>query len=80
MSDVFKILSILESKKIRFCLQSQVNFYNLTVEDRKGKMHYVNGASIEVIDKGLKILWGDLVEPPAQKLGMGLNFDPRGTR
>ena len=55
----FDKLEELEKRKIYFCFQSQggSSFYNLSVADRNGKIHYYNGGNIQHLEDWLEIFW-----------------------
>jgi hypothetical protein len=63
MSDMFKILAKLSENRVSYCLQNQGknNFYNLAVDDPKGKRHNIHSDKLEDIENGLKIFWGHLL-------------------
>lgn len=65
MRDLYKLFDKLMEKKIYFDLQFQHhvggNWFNLTLDDKDDKRIYLNGETIETVEKGAMIIWGHLL-------------------
>lgn len=56
---IFDIFNNLQTKNIPFCFQCQSgNFYNLSVDDPKGKNHSFSSENINDIERFLNMMWG----------------------
>lgn len=63
MRDMYKIFAELEKRKVVFCFQCQGKneYYNLSVDDPKGKNHAFSSDSVPHIEEWLKVMWGHLL-------------------
>lgn len=57
MRTLFTILEKLTERNIKFCFNSQGNFYNLKVVLPEGREQYIHGDSIDFIEKRLISVW-----------------------
>lgn len=65
MRDLYKIFDALEKREIPFCFQCQGKhgYYNLSVNDPRGKSSSISHKTIDDVEKSLKIMWGHLLAP-----------------
>lgn len=64
MRRLYQYFDKLTERRVHFCFQSHQKreYYNLSVETPKGSREYVNGESLEEIEKALDIFWGHLLD------------------
>lgn len=65
MSKTFRILEILNGKKVQYCLQShgKCEYYNLAIENPKGGKEYISSDDFTDIENKVELMWGYLLEP-----------------
>ena len=75
MRDIYKILHELENRRVPYCLQAQKNYYNISVEDPKGKSQNYGSADLGNVEVFLKTMWGHLlVHTPVTAIPMPRPF------
>ena len=65
MRDLYKILDRLITNGVYFNFQHQNHvggkWFNLTVDDPQEKRTYLHGDNIEIVEEGIKLMWGHVL-------------------
>lgn len=76
--EYYEILSKLDEKGIMFCAQFQAKhgWYNICLEDAKGKQHHFTSDRLSDLIMSVKVVWGSLLGSPKPTNNQPTNLMP----